>query len=962
MTILQIDLETYSSTDLIKCGVYRYVEAPDFEILLFGFAYDDEPVQVIDLTTFEDLPDQVLNDLTNPLVTKAAYNANFERTCISKHFGIKCDPIQWRCTSVWALALGLPGHLAAVAEVLKLDAQKDTKGKNLIKYFSVPCKPSKANGERTRNYPHHDPAKWDEYREYNRQDVVVEREVRRKLERFPIPEHEWKLWALDQQINDDGVRLDPVLFKNAITCSEQYETRLVQEAQELTGLDNPNSLSQIKEWLASRGLDTPDGLSKDYMPGLLDAAPDDETRRMLELRQEMSKTSVDKYNAMDRGMCVDERARGLLQFCGANRTWRWAGRLIQVQNLPQNKFPDLALARETLRSGDFELMEMLFGSPPTVLSQLIRTAFIPSEGCRFIVSDFSAIEARVIAWLADESWVLDVFKGHGKIYEATASNMFGVPFETIVKGHANYALRAKGKIATLACIAEGQLVLTDKGLVPIEDVTTDHQLWDGLCWITHGGVIDRGVKEVFSYDGLTATGDHIVWIEGETRPVQFEYAAASGSRLVESGLSWCGIWLGGDYQSGETICEGELAEPYGINPMLLLRSRAMDVLPQSDSREITGLSGVLSATENSALVGSSVNSGQGPLRESERSAVLQLRSSGNSIQLSLGYGGGPVDDQKFRSTRTTHGNRSEEQQWPLRRGEPSLGDSDHELWEPENHSLIRMASRGVALRPECNNEETLSRDDKKSDHRRSPASSSGQTEELARNRHKTRVYDILNAGPFNRFTVSGKLVHNCGFQGGEHALETMDSKHEIDPSENPRLVKQWRDANPNIRKLWYAAEDAAVTAVREKTTVKLAHGVQYRYSGGMLFADLPSGRSLAYVNPRIKPEPKFNKDGLVFDGMDQVKKKWMSHRTYGGRLVENLVQAIARDCLAESMVRVDTEGYKIAMHVHDEVVLDVPIGTGSLEHVTTVMGNPISWAPGLPMRAAGFETQFYCKD
>ena len=320
MTILTIDIETYSSTDLIKCGVYRYVEAPDFEILLFGFAYDDEPVQVIDLTAFEDLPDQVLHDLTDPSVTKAAYNANFERTCISKHFGIECDPLQWRCTSVWALALGLPGHLAAVAEVLKLDAQKDAKGKALIKYFSVPCTATKTNGMRERNYPHHAPEKWEEYKAYNLQDVVVEREVRRKLEHFPIPEHEWKLWALDQRINDKGVRLDPVLFKNAIACSELYETRLVQEAQELTGLDNPNSPAQIKEWLASRGLDTPDGLSKDYMPGLLDAAPDDETRRMLELRQEMSKTSVDKYNAMDRSMCDDERARGLLQFCGANRT------------------------------------------------------------------------------------------------------------------------------------------------------------------------------------------------------------------------------------------------------------------------------------------------------------------------------------------------------------------------------------------------------------------------------------------------------------------------------------------------------------------------------------------------------------------------------------------------------------------------------------------------------------------
>jgi len=652
MALLQIDLETYSSVDLKTCGVYKYVESPDFEILLFGFAYGDDPVQVIDLTAFEDIPDEVLHDLTDPRITKTAYNANFERVCISKQYGIECNPHQWICTSVWALALGLPGHLAAVAEVLKLDALKDAKGKALIKYFSIPCKPTKTNGMRDRNYPHHDPEKWEEYKAYNLQDVVVEREVRRKLERFPIPVHEWALWSLDQRINDMGVRLDPVLFKNAIACSEQYETRLVQEAQELTGLDNPNSLAQIKDWLAERGLDTPDGLSKDYMPGLLEAAPDDETRRMLELRQEMSKTSVDKYNAMDRSMCDDERARGLLQFCGANRTWRWAGRLIQVQNLPKNAFDDLALARETLRSGDFELVEMLFGSPPVVLSQLIRTAFIPSDGCRFIVSDFSAIEARVIAWLADEQWVLEVFKGHGKIYEATAANMFNVPFETIVKGHANYALRAKGKIATLA----------------------------------------------------------------------------------------------------------------------------------------------------------------------------------------------------------------------------------------------------------------------------------------------------------------------CGFQGGEKALEVMDSKHEIDPDEYPRLVKQWRDANPNIRQLWYDAERAAVTAVRDKTTVKLAHGVQYRYSGGMLFADLPSGRSLAYVNARIKHEPKFNKEGLVFDGMDQVKKKWMSHRTYGGRLVENLVQAIARDCLAESMMRVDAEGYVTVMHVHDEVVLDVPIGTGSLEHVTTVMGNPISWAPGLPMRAAGFECSFYMKD
>ncbi|MBU5677889.1 DNA polymerase [Alkaliphilus sp. MSJ-5] len=653
MTVLQIDLETYSSVDLIKSGVYRYVEAPDFEILLFGYAYDDEPVKVVDLTAFEDLPDRVLSDLVNPDVIKTAYNANFERTCISKHFGIKCDPSQWQCTSVWALTLGLPGNLSDVAKVLKLDAQKDMRGKNLIKYFSVPCKPTKTNGKRTRNYPHHDPEKWQQYIEYNLQDVVVEREIRCKLERFPVPKHEWNLWALDQKINDLGVRLDPVLVKQAIACDEQYKSLLIQEAKELTGLDNPNSDTQLKNWLAIQGLETPEGLGKDIVPSLLDQAPNEEVKKMLELRREMGKTSVSKYNAMERSVCEDSRIKGVFQFCGANRTWRWAGRIFQPQNLPQNKIEDLEIARETLRNGDFDLLEMMYGSPLFILSQLIRTALIPSDGCRFIVSDFSAIEARVIAWLADEKWVLDVFKGHGKIYEATAAQMFKVPIETIVKGHENYSLRAKGKVATLAC----------------------------------------------------------------------------------------------------------------------------------------------------------------------------------------GYSGGPP-------------------------------------------ALIAMGA--------------------------------------------------LKSG--------------------------------IPEEDLPGIIKQWRNANPNIVKLWYAAENAAIEAIQSKTTVKLAHGVQYRFEAGILFADLPSGRSLAYVNPRLKYDSKFNKDGIVFDGMEQTKKKWSANRTYGGRLVENLIQAIARDCLAESLTRLDKEGYKIVMHVHDEVVLDVPIGTGSVEHVTAIMGQEIDWAKALPLKAAGFECDFYQKD
>ncbi|UTG84515.1 DNA polymerase [Bacillus paranthracis] len=653
MTVLQIDIETYSSVDLTKSGVYRYAESPDFEILLFAYAYDDKPVEVVDLTAFEDLTEQVMRDLTDPQVLKTAFNANFERTCISKFFNIECDPLQWRCTAVHSLGLGLPGYLAGVAEVLKLDAQKDTKGKSLIRYFSIPCKPTKANGKRTRNMPHHDPEKWKMYVEYNRQDVVVERDVRRKLEKFPLPEFEWNLWAIDQRINDRGVQLDPVLFESAIECDRQYSERLIKEVQVLTGLDNPNSVMQLKNWLATRGVDASKGLSKEFMPELLDAAPDIETKRVLRIRTELGKTSVSKYNAMERSMCLDGRVRGLLQFCGANRTWRWAGRLVQVQNLPQNKIPDLQLARDVLKNKDFELLEMLYGAPPFILSQLIRTTFIPSEDSRFIVSDFSAIEARVIAWLADEHWVLDVFKGHGRIYEATAAQMFNVPIETIVKGHENYALRAKGKVATLA----------------------------------------------------------------------------------------------------------------------------------------------------------------------------------------------------------------------------------------------------------------------------------------------------------------------CGYQGGANALIAMGALKSGIPEEDlPVIVKQWRDANSNIRSLWYAVERAAVKAVREKTTVRLAHGVKYRYKSGILFADLPSGRSLAYVNARIKPDPNFGKDGIVFDGQDQVKKKWTAQRTYGGKLVENLVQAIARDCLAVTLMRIDNAGYKTVMHIHDEVVLDVPNGEGSLKDVNRIMGEPIDWAPGLPLKAEGFECEFYQKD
>ena len=648
MRILSIDIETYSSVDLVKSGVYPYTEAPDFEILLFAYAWDDGPVEVIDLTEVEDLPEDVMNALTDPSVIKTAFNANFERTCIAKHFDIECDPAQWQCTAVHAAYLGLPGNLDGVAKCLKLEAQKDTKGKNLIKYFSVPCKPTKANGGRTRNLPHHDPEKWQQFIEYNRQDVEVERAIRKKLERYPVPEFEHRLWCLDQKIVDRGVMLDAELVEQAIKGNTAFHKQREDEAKALTGLENPNSVAQLKKWLEDEHNVNVTSLSKDNVAALIEQTENEDVKRVLRLRQEMSKTSVKKYQAMQRVRCQDGRARGLIQFYGANRTGRWAGRLVQVQNLPRNYLPDLALARELVRSGDHETLEMLYDNIPDVLSQLIRTAFIPSPGHRLIVSDFSAIEARVIAWLAGEKWRLDVFNSHGKIYEASASQMFGVPIEQITKGS---DLRQRGKVAELALGYQG-----------------------GVGALKQMGALDMGLTE----------------------------------------------------------------------------------------------------------------------------------------------------------------------------------------------------------------------------------------EEL------------------------------------------------------PELVQTWRGANPNIVQFWYDVERAALTAVREKRKVPLHHGISFLYEAGMMRIKLPSGRHLTYVRPKIGKN-KFGKDAISYEGVGD-QGKWMRLDTYGGKLVENIVQAVARDCLAVAMMRVADAGYPIVMHVHDELVVDAPHGFGSLTEVETIMSRPIEWAPDLPLKAEGFETDFYMKD
>lgn len=451
MNTLNIDIETYSSADLGAVGVYKYVESPDFEVLLFAYSIDGGPVELIDLT-FEELPDEVFAALTDPKVIKKAFNAAFERTCLAKHTGLKMPPEQWECTMVRAGMAGLPMSLDIVARVLNLTEQKDSAGKTLIKYFSVPCKPTKANGQRSRNLPCHDVEKWQQFGSYCVQDVVTEMAVGAALDQYPKYQHEKRLWDLDQCINDKGILIDQRFVRNAIAISNQHTEELTAVAQTLTGLDNPNSVAQLKGWVAEASGVEIDSLTKGTVTELLATDLSADVAEALRIRQELSKTSVTKYEKMIEAVCADGSVKGLLQYYGANRTGRWAGRLVQVQNLPQNHLKDLDLAREVVKAGDIDTLRLLYGNVPDTLSQLIRTAFIAPEGYLFASADYSAIEARVIAWLAGEKWRLDVFNTHGKIYEASASQMFRVPIESITKGS---DLRQRGKVSELALGYQG---------------------------------------------------------------------------------------------------------------------------------------------------------------------------------------------------------------------------------------------------------------------------------------------------------------------------------------------------------------------------------------------------------------------------------------------------------------------------------------------------------------------------
>lgn len=599
MKTLSIDIETYSSVSLQKSGVYRYVEAPDFEILLFGYSIDGAPVNVIDLTSGEKIPEDILDALTDDTVTKWAFNANFERICLSQHMknlGMSLDPFHdnhplstemarylnpegWCCTMIWSAVMGLPLSLEGCGAVLGLEKQKLTEGKDLIKYFCQPCAPTKSNGQRTRNLPRHAPDKWAAFKRYNVRDVETEMSIQQRLQKFPVPDFIWDEYHIDQEINDRGVAIDLPLVRQAIDMDARSRSELTEAMRQLTELENPNSVQQMKQFLTENGLEV-DSLGKKVVAELIKTAPP-ELRRVLALRQQLAKSSIRKYQSMINAVCSDGRARGMFQFYGANRTGRWAGRLIQLQNLPQNHLPDLEHARAIVRSGDYDSVEMLYEDVPDTLSQLIRTAFIPKDGCKFIVSDFSAIEARVIAWMAGESWRQEVFASGGDIYCASASQMFKVPVEKHgINGH----LRQKGKIAELA-LGYGGSVGALKAMGALEMGLTEDELYPLVeAWrqtnpniVSFWWDVDRAAMEAVKFRH-----------EADTHGIHFEYKSGMLFITLPSGrkLAYVKPKIGTNKFGGQCITyEGvggtkkwERLETYG--------ARLVENIVQATSRDI----------------------------------------------------------------------------------------------------------------------------------------------------------------------------------------------------------------------------------------------------------------------------------------------------------------------------------------------------------------------------------------
>ena len=953
-TELHLDIETYSTVDLKKNTVYRYVEDEEWMILICSWCIGRGEIH----TAYGHEEISGIPGLFDPTVKKIAHNSDFERINFSALKGLPVgtyiDPEEYIDTAVLASLWGYPRSLKGFCKVVGGEA-KDEAGGRLINMFSVPNR----KGERT--LPEERPADWDAYVEYNRQDVISMRDNIYKLGKgFPSAE-EYEAWITATQINDRGIKIDTALAGAAHRQYEANKARDLARVKEITGLDNPNSVQQFKGWLADQGFEM-ESIDKAHVAELLerDDLPD-EVREAVERKQLAALSAATKYVIAQGSTNSDGRLRGTIKYSNAN-TGRMTGVTLSPHNLPRDHFTDAEGEHDTEAEQaaiDKLLAGVHVGSED--LKKLVRPLLVGP----FTVSDYSAIEARLTAWAAGEDSVLESFRKGEDIYVATAERMGGAK--------AGFD-RQRGKSATLGCIAEGSLVLTDRGLVPIENVGIADKVWDGVEFVRHDGVIYKGQKEAMTYDNLTATPDHKVWasFEGAPRTVRLDYAAACGARLVRTGSSGAPVRLGEDHQRGSALHPEGLAHADDADRVHGVRTTAVVESGESSTGSIERLSILQQSTRPPEIPGSNSHYGQAEVHEPPRPELEALWSEGDNLRLLFSDRGRTLDSGE--SGRASSGARvgSSGQRQGVCSGESSVGDARAEYGQQTEHYSGRVPTRGVALHRGGSEEETPRGVHPGADYRAGATRSEGEAQELARDRTTVAVYDILNAGPRHRFTVSNVLVHNCGFGGGAGALLNLGGA-KIYPKGTPddviwegltSLVETWRIAHPHIVSWWKQVH----TAFDKGGPASRRIPVDVEIVGNDRYVWLPSGRALVYHNCRreyVQPKDRNGKP-LPYRRRawvcDAVVGNGTQRRTVGGPTqVENIIQAIGRDLLTHALVNVERAGFRTVTHVHDEIVTETTSGL-TVERLSSLMCDLPDWAEGLPVEAAGYTTQRYRKD
>lgn len=958
--VLWLDIETYSPVDLAKSGVYKYTEHPDWRILMCSWALNDGPVQRAEgHEAILKIP-----GLFDKKVLKIAHNASFERVNLSRlksrGRGKFLPPEQFFDTAALARAWGLSASLKDFAISVGAE-EKDEAGTRLINLFSKPNR----KGERVT--AQEKPDDWAAFGAYCDQDVETMRDAAKMLGRG-FPRNERAVYEVDQRINDWGVRVDVELAQAAERCFKNNRAEALKEIEKIAGVDNGNSVAQLRAWLKSRGVDTED-LRKDTVKELLEGDLSDDVRRVLTLRQECAVSAAAKFTAAIRATNDDGRLRGTMLYFGAS-TGRFAGRLTQFQNLARDGFKAAGGGYDT-QAEEAAVGRLLEGGsvPSPELKKLIRPLLMGP----FVVCDYSSIEPRVLAWLSGERWMIDAFNNNEDVYVATAERMGGIE-----RGFD----RQKGKVATLACLPGSSKILTNRGLVPLRNVRISDKVWDGSRFTRHGGVVYRGRRRVVTYDGLTATPDHTVWAWslGAPRPVRLEDAAAGGSRLVQSGSGRTPLRVGGDPDRGASV-HGRLEHPYGADSVHGLRMRAVDELHESEIGEIEGVLALQPSSEDPQEVGPGTNRGEAAVHQPERLALRPLRRPGYHLRLRFDRRGGSVDSGEpgalSRRTRT----RSCGQQPRVRPRKSAVGHPGAEYGQQKVYPTGRVPSRGVAVREEHRSTQAFRR---LFERRNLPASRVGgeaEAQGLASDPAAVDVYDIRNAGPQHRYTAEGVLVHNCGYRGGVGAMLAMGGRHVLPPSapedEVRRRLKEivdaWRNNSPAIRRFWSQLERIINTGGAVDTGL-----VSIEVKGQDRYVWLPSKRPIVYRGLTRRWKQPLDVDGtplgparlvphVLNTGGNRARVPYKP--LHGGIITENIVQAVARDILVAALRRLEEAGWPVVTHIHDEVVCEIPEDKRTLNEealvaeVSEIMCRPPAWADDdLVIKAAGYTCQRYHKE